>query len=90
MTALETCVKKLLEGKSSDEKKDDEDKTDDADEDDDTEDDDFDESTMVGDEADVASRAEILAPGLKVTKDIKAKALKKPMNPMKAKKLSTN
>lgn len=38
-----------------------------------SEDDDFEESTMTGD---TASRAEILAPGIKRTKDVKVKALK--------------
>lgn len=71
LKALEQCVSKLLDGKSGDEDKDDDDKSEDEDM---SEDDDMDNTTMVGDE--VYSRAEILAPGIKRSKDIKVKALK--------------
>ena len=75
LKALEAAVQKLLENKADEES----DETDDeeGDEGDESEDDDFEETTMTGDSAtDMASRAEILAPGLKATKDVKAKALK--------------
>ena len=74
LKALETAVEKLLEKKSGDE--DMEESEDEDMEDEDMEDDDFDNSTMVGDSAEVLSRAEILAPGIKKSKDIRAKALK--------------
>lgn len=69
LKALEMAMSKLLDAKAGDEDKEDGD-------DDESEDDDFDESTLVGDSAEIASRAEILAPGLKMSKDIKVKALK--------------
>ena len=70
---LEAAVAKLLEARAGDEEK----EVGDEDEEE-SEDDDFDESTMVGDAAmsDVASRAEILAPGIEITKNVKVKALK--------------
>ena len=68
LKALEASVAKLLEGKAQ--------SGDDADDGDDegeeSEDDDFDEGSMTGD---TASRVEILSPGMKLTKDCKAKAL---------------
>lgn len=70
MKACEAALEKILEKMGG---KDEESKDEDG-EDEDMEDDDFDESTMVGD---TLSRAEILAPGLKKTKDMKVKALKK-------------
>lgn len=69
LKALEEKVAKFLESQSKDEEKEEESK--DADEE--SEDDDFEESSMVGDDK---SRVEILAPGLEVTKDFKAEALK--------------
>jgi hypothetical protein len=78
MKALETAVAKLLENQSTEDDDmdgDDDDMTgdDDGDDDDMTGDDgDFDETTMTGD---TKSRAEILAPGIKMTKDVKVKAL---------------
>jgi hypothetical protein len=75
--ALEAAISKLLDNKSGDEGMD---KTDDDDmeetDDEDMEDDDFESSSLVGDSAEVISRAEILAPGIKKSKDIKVKALK--------------
>ncbi len=41
-----------------------------------SEDDDIEEAVLSGDTADTAARAEILSPGIKVTKDVKANALK--------------
>lgn len=81
--ALEAAVEKLLSKAGDEEEEESEDeeeeKSKDSDEeesmDEEEEDDDFEESTMVGDE-DTVSRAEILAPGLKATKDVKVKALK--------------
>lgn len=71
--ALEAAVEKLLEGeKGEDEDEDKDDKKDKAD-DEEEEDDDFEESSMTGD---TASRAEILAPGIKMSKDVRVKALK--------------
>jgi hypothetical protein len=69
LKALETCVEKLMDKKAGDEDMESED------EDEESEDDDFENSSMVGDE-DTLSRAEILAPGIKKSKDIKVKALK--------------
>lgn len=69
LKALEASVAKLLETKAGDE-----DGSVIEDEDaDESEDDDFEETTATGD---TASRAEILAPGIAITKDVKAKALK--------------
>ncbi len=73
LKALEAAVAKLLESKAGDEESDEDDDGDT----DDAEDDDFEESTMVGDAAtDTVSRAEILAPGIQKSKDMKARALK--------------
>lgn len=72
MKQLEAAVAKLLESKSSDEDLDGA-QQESEDEDDESEDDDFQESSMVGD---TKSRAEILSPGIQITKDVKAKALK--------------
>lgn len=69
LKALEVSVSKLLESKAGDAE---EEESEDSEEDE-SEDDNFEESNMVGD---TASRVEILSPGLKVTKDAKAKALK--------------
>lgn len=71
---LEAAVAKLLEAKApaGDEESDEEEESEDA------KDDDFEESTMTGDsvDEDLASRVEILAPGMKAgAKDAKAKAL---------------
>lgn len=71
MKQLEAAVAKLLEGKSEEMGDEDADGAQEAEEE--SEDNDFEESSMVGD---TASRAEILSPGIQVTKDIKAKALK--------------
>lgn len=71
LKTLEAAVQKMLENQSEDE-----DGDDDESEDEDSEDDDFQESTMSGDaKSEVLSRAEILAPGIKPSKDIKKKAL---------------
>lgn len=72
LKALEASVAKLLENQATD--ADEEMESEDADgEEAESEDDDFEESTMTGD---TASRAEILAPGLKASvKEVKAKAL---------------
>ncbi len=66
MKALETAVAKLLEGKAA---------AGDADEEEseESEDEGSEEGSLVGD---TASRVEILAPGMAITKDVKAKALK--------------
>lgn len=80
LKALEAAVEKLLDKKAGDdgEEMDDED----------SEDDDFDNSTMVGDEANEdLSRAEILAPGIKASKDIKVKALKAAFETKEGKKV---
>lgn len=69
LKAIEAAVAKLMERES----KEDEVSMDEDMDGDESEDDDFEESTMVGD---TASRAEILAPGIKITKDVKVKALK--------------
>jgi hypothetical protein len=68
LKALEAAVEKLLENKAGDEKEE-------GEEEEESEDDDFEESTMTGD-SDTLSRAEILAPGIEKSKDIKVKALK--------------
>lgn len=74
LKALEVSVSKLLEMQAGDaDPEEGEEKVGDEESEEESEDDDFDESTMVGD---TASRAEILAPGIKLTKDVKAKALK--------------
>jgi hypothetical protein len=85
---LEAAVSKLLEMQAGDEKPDDDgkEKSEDAEkeEKEEMEDDDFEESTMVGD---TASRAEILAPGIAMTKDVKAKALKMAYSTKEGKKI---
>ena len=74
---LEASVQKLLEREAKEDEVPVGDEDEDGDEGEESEDDDFEETTMTGDAAtDVVSRAEILAPGLKATKDIKARALK--------------
>lgn len=73
LKALEAAVQKLLENKASGDEDESEDEDMVGDEDEESEDDDFSESTMTGD---TVSRAEILAPGIQKSKDIKAKALK--------------
>lgn len=71
LKALETAVSKLLEAKSGDEDPEEgEEMSDEEGEEEESEDD---EMEMTGD---TASRAEILAPGIKATKDVKSKALK--------------
>lgn len=73
LKALEIAVKKLMEMEASEESDNyDEDKSEDAEEEEKAEDGEA-EAKLTGD---TASRAEILSPGIKVTKDIKAKALK--------------
>lgn len=67
LKVVEAAVQKLLDGKSQD------DDMESEDDDMESKDDDFEESTMTGD---TVSRAEILAPGIKKTKDMKSKALK--------------
>lgn len=80
LSAIETAVAKLLEGKAQagDADEDSEESEDSSSgEEKESEDDDFEESTMTGDTGDTASRIEILAPGMKATaKDAKSKALK--------------
>lgn len=76
LKALETAVQQILEGMSDDgdDTGDEDDMDDVGDEDgDDEETGDEDDPSMVGD---TASRAEILSPGIKITKDVKVKALK--------------
>lgn len=74
LKSLETAVAKMLESESSEEMGDEkEDESKDEESEEESEDDDFEESNMVGDSL---SRAEILAPGIKQSKDIKVKALK--------------
>lgn len=76
LKALETAVQGLLEKKADEDSEESED-ADESEEGEESEDDDFEETTMTGDAAtDMASRAEILAPGIKNTKDVKVKALK--------------
>lgn len=71
LKALEAAVEKMLDNKAGDEEGE---VTESEDEDEEeSEDNDFEGSTMTGD---TASLAEILAPGIKRTKDIKVKALK--------------
>lgn len=70
---LEDMVAKMMSAQAGDEDMDEEgEETGDEDDLDMSEDDDFDESTMVGD---AASRLEILAPGMKMAKGAKGKAL---------------
>lgn len=78
---LEAAVSKLLEMQAGDAAKDpDKEKMEDADkEDEESEDDDFEESSLVGD-SDTISRAEILSPGIAITKDVKVEALKSAYN----------
>ena len=57
------------------------------DEEEESEDDDFENSTMVGDSVEVLSRAEILAPGIKKSKDIIEKALKTAYDTKEGKKV---
>jgi hypothetical protein len=64
---LQTSMNKILEKLGEDDS--------DEDESDESEDDDFEESGMTGD-SETLSRAEILAPGIEKSKDIKANALK--------------
>lgn len=74
LKACEAAIAKMLDNKSGDEDivgDDDEEK---EAKDEESDDDDFEESTKTGD---TASRAEILAPGIELTKDVKVKALKK-------------
>jgi uncharacterized protein len=73
LKAVEQALAKLLDNKSEDDKEDGDEVDDEDMNDEDMDDDDFEESTKTGD---TASRAEILAPGIKLTKDVKAKALK--------------
>lgn len=81
LKTLEAAIEKILSkmGDEWDEEEDkdkegkDEEEMEDAEEE---EDDDFENSSMVGDSAEVLSRAEILAPGLKKSKDLVVKALK--------------
>lgn len=67
---VEMALAKLMEGESEDEDM----ESEDADEEEESEDDDVEEETM--NTGDTAARAEILAPGIKITKDVKVKALK--------------
>lgn len=69
LKALEMLMEKMASAEAGDEEE-----SEDADEEE-MEDNDFEESSMAGDTADTASRAEILAPGIKITKDVKSKAL---------------
>jgi len=75
LKALEAAVEKMLESESEESGDDDEDKdkSKDDDEEEENEVDDEDDPEMVGD---TAARAEILAPGIKLTKDVKSAALK--------------
>jgi uncharacterized protein len=81
LKVLETAIEKLLgKGKDDEEEMDDDDKEsmDDEEEmdDDDMDDEDYENSSMVGDSAEVVSRAEILAPGLNKSKDLVVKSVK--------------
>lgn len=102
LKTLEAAVEKCLEGlskmKSGDEEEsedeDEEEKKDESkdedeeeSEDEDMDDDDFENSSMVGDSTEVLSRAEILAPGLKKSKDIITKALKTAYDTKEGKKV---
>lgn len=82
LKAVEAAVTKLLEKKAGDEESEDDDMI--GDEDEESEDDDFEESTMTGD---TMSRAEILAPGIEKSKDIKVKALKAAYDTKEGKKV---
>lgn len=79
--ALEACVEKMMEKSGDDAEEESED------EDEESEDDDFESSSMVGDDGEVLSRAEILAPGIKKSKDIKVKALKSAYDTKEGKKV---
>lgn len=77
--AIEKILSKMGDEYDEEEDKDkeeDEEEDKDKEEDEEEEDDDFENSSMVGDSAEVLSRAEILAPGLKKSKDLVVKALK--------------
>jgi hypothetical protein len=89
--AVEKCLEQMSKMKAGDEEEeeagDDEEKMGDEEEEE-SEDDDFENSTMVGDEAsNDLSRAEILAPGIKKSKDIRVKALKKAYETTEGKKV---
>jgi hypothetical protein len=71
LKTLEASVAKIMEAMSPKDEKADEEESKDAKEDEESEDDA--ENLMTGD---TASRAEILSPGIEITKDVKAKALK--------------
>ncbi len=76
MKALEGKVAELLSMLSEEDESEDAEEGEESDKDE-SEDDEAEESeVLTGDTADTASRVEILAPGLKLTKDVKAQALK--------------
>jgi hypothetical protein len=99
LKTLEAAVEKCLEGlskmksgdedkeESEDEDKEKEESKDEEECDEDMDDDDFENSSMVGDSTEILSRAEILAPGLKKSKDIIAKALKTAYDTKEGKKV---
>lgn len=73
LKALELAVQKLMEGESTDE---DEEESEDDEDEGEEKSEDADEEEKSDKTGDTAARAEILAPGIKHTKDVKAKALK--------------
>lgn len=89
MKALELAVQKLLEGEAGDESEEEEVAEDEPDEEAEVDDEEGEEeeAEVVGDTGDTASRAEILAPGIKMTKDVKAQALKKAYDTADGKKV---
>jgi hypothetical protein len=79
--AVEKCLEFMSKAKGGDDAEEEEEHVADdeeemGDDEEEMDDDDFENSTMVGDSSEVLSRAEILAPGLKKSKDIIEKALK--------------
>lgn len=74
--ALEKILAKMGDEYDDEEEEKGEDEEEEKADDEDMDDDDFENSSMVGDSAEVLSRAEILAPGLKKSKDLVVKALK--------------
>lgn len=77
LKALEASVAKLLEGKAEAGDEDEETESESEDEDFESEEEDGDEDSVKSKKTgDTASRAEILAPGIKMSKDVKAQALK--------------
>lgn len=82
LKALEEAMSKLLDMEAAEASQS-------GDEEQESEDDDYEESSMVGDSAaqDTLARAEILAPGIKASKNVKAEALKQAYGTEEGKKI---